>query len=100
MLWQLDAGRKVFRVPSGTRRDCKRLGPQRTPQPFPFNPPGTCAVDDWSDEYRRSRPEPGRQETLRPRLAGPGGIGALRCENRAIRALSFGNLGDGTGLLS
>src|SRR6266480_2065193 len=100
MLRQLGAGRKVFRLPSDTRRDFKRLGHERTRWPFPLNPPAAYTADDWADEYWRSRPQPGRQKTFRPRLAAPRGIGTLRREIRTVRALSFGNLGYGTGLLS
>src|SRR2546429_782110 len=38
------------------------------------------------------------RSTFRPRLAAPRGIGTLRREIRTVRALSFGNLGYGTGL--
>src|SRR5713226_2818437 len=100
MLWQLDAGREVLRLPGDTRRDCKRLGNARRRWPFPVNPPRACAIDDRADEHWRARPEPGWQETLRPRLADPGRIGALRCEIRTVHAVPFGNLGDGIRLLS
>ena len=39
---------------------------------FRSRPPGTGAVDDWADEYRRSRPEPRWQESSSSEAGGPG----------------------------
>ncbi len=56
MLRQLDAGRKVFRVPGGSRRNGKPLGLARTWRPFPLRLPRAGAVDDRTHECRRASP--------------------------------------------
>src|SRR5215472_9095923 len=100
MLWQLDAGRKILRVPGVSRRHGKYLGTARTWRAFRLKDAGAGAVDDGSDECRQPGGQPRWQEIIRAGMEAARRASALRREIGAIHAVPFGIVSDGAGLLA
>lgn len=93
MLRHLDTRREILLIPVNALGQNGYLGYSRKRKPSPQTPSSANPVDSRASEFLWTRLERRRQAPLRDRCAAARRARPLRRQIRAVRTLSFGNLG-------